>query len=402
MTAVHTETRQRIVDRYKVIDIDTHVIEPYDLWTSRIGQKWGEALVPHVEKDQRRGTDRWFFGEYRSWAAAGFAMAGWKEFPPDHPPTLAEADPASWDPRKRLERMDEYGIWSEVLFPNVAGFGSGTYLKLKDTQLMLDCVTSYNDWLADWCSVDRSRFLPIMALPFWDIDATVREIKRCYNKGFKGILFSSEPEEFEQPHLADPHWNPIWENAQELGLPLNFHVGSGEPDAAASTFKTGYRGNGLRANYAKNSAVNFLDNSNAIAEVITSGICHRFPRLNFISVESGAGWVPGFLETLDWQWRGCGVRLEHPEYELLPSEYFRRQIYGSFWFEEGSVKWALAAYPNNFLYETDFPHPTSMSPGPASVAESPADFLERTFHDLPEELTRKVLHENAARIYHLD
>ena len=54
------------------------------------------------------------------------------------------------------------------------------------------------------------------------------------------------------------------------------------------------------------------------------------------------------------------------------------------------------------LYETDFPHPTSMSPGPASIAERPDDFVRAVFADLPLETTRKILHDNAARIYHLD
>lgn len=54
------------------------------------------------------------------------------------------------------------------------------------------------------------------------------------------------------------------------------------------------------------------------------------------------------------------------------------------------------------LYETDFPHPTSMSPGPASDAVAPNLYLETTFGDLPEATLRKILHDNAARIYHLD
>ena len=41
------------VDRFKVIDTDTHVIEPYDLWTSRLDvKKWGDK-VPHVKFDEK-------------------------------------------------------------------------------------------------------------------------------------------------------------------------------------------------------------------------------------------------------------------------------------------------------------------------------------------------------------
>ena len=77
----------------------------------------------------------------------------------------------------------------------------------------------------------------------------------------------------------------------------------------------------------------FMGNARTIAQLICGGICHRFPDLNFVSVESGVGWLPFALGALDWQWKNCGVAIEHPEYELLPTEYFLRQIYGCFWFE---------------------------------------------------------------------
>ena len=106
-----------------------------------------------------------------------------------------------------------------------------------------------------------------------------------------------------------------------------------------------------------------------------------------MSVESGIGWIPFALDALDWQWKNCGVHLEHPEYELLPSEYFQRQIYGCFWFEDDTALAALDLLgPDNILYETDFPHPTSMSPGPASAPMRPDDYLEQTFADLPEDV----------------
>ena len=70
------------VDRYKVIDTDTHVIEPYDLWTSRLDvKKWGDK-VPHVRFDEKFNEDAWYFGEKRIGAAAGAAQAGWNQYPP--------------------------------------------------------------------------------------------------------------------------------------------------------------------------------------------------------------------------------------------------------------------------------------------------------------------------------
>ena len=109
-----------------------------------------------------------------------------------------------------------------------------------------------------------------------------------------------------------------------------------------------------------------------------------------MSVESGIGWIPFALDALDWQWKNCGVHLEHPEYELLPSEYFKRQIYGCFWFEDANgAQCAIDQLgPDNILYETDFPHPTSMSPGPASSAIAPNEYLEQNVRPLPEPTLR--------------
>ena len=126
-----------------------------------------------------------------------------------------------------------------------------------------------------------------------------------------------------------------------------------------------------------------------IANLITGGVCHRFPDLKFVSVESGVGWLPFALEHLDWQWLNCGVPQEHPEYDLLPSEYFKRQMYGCFWFETASVRAAIDQMgPGCFLYESDFPHPTSMAPGPASSAVEPREYIAEQLGDLPEDVLR--------------
>ena len=150
---------QGLADRYKVIDSDTHVIEPYDLWTSRVSVKKYGDKVPHVKWDEKAEEDAWFFGAERTGAAAGAAMAGWHEYPPKRPKKLEMVDKALYDAPARLKRMDEYGIHAQVLYPNVAGFGAGRFLGLGDHELMLLCVRAYNDWLTEWSSADSKRLI---------------------------------------------------------------------------------------------------------------------------------------------------------------------------------------------------------------------------------------------------
>src|SRR4051794_4558345 len=96
LAAREEEFVDKIAKQFKIIDTDTHVIEPYDLWTSRIStQKYGD-LVPHVKWDQEKEEDAWYFGDKRTGAAAASAMAGWHEYPPNHPRRLGDVNPATW------------------------------------------------------------------------------------------------------------------------------------------------------------------------------------------------------------------------------------------------------------------------------------------------------------------
>lgn len=394
------ETGTDIVDRIKVIDCDTHVIEPYDLWTSRVSvKKWGN-LVPHVRWDDDHGKDMWYFGDTPVWHAAGAAMAGHDGYPPNQPRTLDEAQSYTWDARERLGVMDQYGIHAAILYPNVSGFGMGRFTSMHDPELMLECIRAYNDFLTDFGSIAPDRYIAVSALPFWDVEEAVKEMERCAAMGHRGVIMGSQPEIFGQPPIGEPHWDRVFAAAQEMELSINFHIGAGDLKAENLTLQK--NSNGKHANYAKMAVQFFLGNSNAIGEVIVSGLCHRFPDLKFVSVESGVGWIPFFLEAMDWQWKNCGVRFEHPEYDLLPSEYFKRQIYGCFWFEDDTLKDTIERLgPDNILYESDFPHPTSMAPGPASTAVTPREFIENRLGDLPPDVLSKILHDNAAKLYKL-
>jgi predicted TIM-barrel fold metal-dependent hydrolase len=405
--------QQAALREMKVIDADTHIIEPPDLWTSRMSKKkWGD-LIPHVRRDaspspyvtadqnsaQVPEADTWFVGGTPLMKACAAAMAGWHEPAPLHPLTFDQIDPRSADPALRLQKMDDLGIQTQVLYPNIGIFVSASYLGIEaDPDYARECVQAYNDFIAEeWIALAPRRYVGMATLPFWDLDATKREIERCASLGHKGVIFTIQPENYGLPPLDDHHWDPMWAAAQDAEMPVNFHIGSGKFPPMGQPV------NGVAANYAWMSSQLLLSNLRGVGALIFSGICHRFPRLNFVSVESGIGWLPSALEGMDWYWHNCMIRDEHPDYELLPSEYFKRQIYGCFWFEEGS---ALAAIdimgPDNFLYETDFPHPTSMSPGPASIAKSPLDYVAATLGDTPPAMLQKLLHGNAARIYHLD
>jgi predicted TIM-barrel fold metal-dependent hydrolase len=296
--------------------------------------------------------------------------------------------------------MDKYGIHAQVLYPNVGGFGAGKYTDFGDMELALLLLQAYNDWLAEWHALAPGRYIPVMAVPFWDIDLSIKEMERCVALGHKGMVFSQAPEAFGSPVLTDPHWDKLWAAAQEMKLSVNFHIASGDSTLPQMLHPSA----GAHANFAVFPVTFFLGNARTIASLVGSGICHRFPDLKFVMVESGVGWIPFCLQALDWMWKECGVAKEHPEYDLLPTDYFRRQMFSCFWFEHGPTLEAAIDYlgADSVLYETDFPHPTSMSPGPVSTALAPRDFINTNLAGLPHDTLRKILQDNAVKLYNLD
>jgi predicted TIM-barrel fold metal-dependent hydrolase len=195
------------------------------------------------------------------------------------------------------------------------------------------------------------------------------------------------------------HWDPVYSLAQDFGLSINFHIGFSDRTAEQSREIQAKVVND-KAGFVRESTLTLLGNATHVADIILSGLCHRFPRLNFVSVESGASWLPYLVEAMDWQWSNSGAHKEYTD-RLWPSEYFRRQVHGSFWFENKLLKQTLELFPDNLMFETDFPHPTSLSPGPASLSKSPKEVIDQHLAGLPEDVIRKVLHGNAARIYNL-
>jgi len=334
-----------------------------------------------------------------------FAPAGWSEPYPFYPSSLDEADPASFDPTARLARMDEYGIAAQVLYPNLLGFDAQAFLELG-LDAALTCVQTYNDFLTEFASHDPNRLVPLTSVPFWDVAQAVAEVERCHALGHKGIILAANYEKIGSPNIRDASWHPLLDAAQSLDLSINLHIGFSQltlQEISSMWSERSRRGSQRHppdlADFVRTSAPSFLGNAQAISDIILGGLCERYPRLKFVSVESGFGYIPFLVEAMDWQWHHSGAGRDHPN-RLLPSEYFRRQIYATFWYERPAAE-LLADYQDNVMFETDFPHPTSLSPGPHSPARPAHETISRNLAGIDEAVLVKVLHTNAAQLYHL-
>jgi len=374
-----------------VIDCDTHITEPADVWTARLPAKFRDR-APVIVHDEKMGWDVWKIGEAQSLLTVGHtAVAGWPEPFPSAPRTFAEVPRAAHDAKARLEYMDSIGVWAMALYPNVGGFGNEAFLKLGDPELMLACVQAYNDFQIDWISPDPRRFIPILATPFWDPEASAREIERCAARGHRGVLFTGEPHKFGFPRLADPHWDPLWAAAQDTGLPISFHIGSGSLTEAFTPVNM--KNYGMTALNARTTVGLFLENGNQLVDLLFSGVLARFPKLEVVSVESGIGFIPFILEAADYAFEYSKVRRERPIFELKPSEYFARQVYACYFFEEFAPQKLIDSIGvDRILFETDYPHPVCLY---GNVREK----IDAGLTGKPSEVRRKLLWENAAKLY---
>jgi predicted TIM-barrel fold metal-dependent hydrolase len=205
-------------------------------------------------------------------------------------------------------------------------------------------------------------------------------------------LFTGEPHRFGLPYLGERHWDPLWAAAQDAGLPIHFHIGSG--DMASSWTPERCAAHGNPATYAFTSVEMFLKNGMQVADLLTSGVLPRFPDLKFVSVESGIGWIPFVLEAVDHSYLEASPT-RASEWEKMPSQYFD-QVYACYWFETAATTSMLQALPyEHILFETDFPHPTCLYP-------SPVERSAKALAGVDPANVRKIMQDNAAKLYSID
>lgn len=370
-----------------IIDIDTHWVEPPDFWTKRAPARFRDA-APRIERT-KEGVDRWVVERDLVLAPAGYCVIqrdASKVYGKLCLDTLDEMHPGASQPKERLKVMDRHGLTFQILYPNTLGFAGSFVMRMKDPDLRDFCLRAYNDGMAEVQAEGEGRLYPQAALPFWDIDAAVEELERAHDElGLTGFVITDAPENWGLPTLCDPHYDPLWSVAQERGLPVNFHIGGGFYPGSP------WQGLGAPGGLACASSLAYLGNVRCITNLIFSGLLDRFPSLKFVSVESGIGWLPFQLELCEYQYDENAVT----HLELRPREYFHRQIYASYWFEDDAETVLRKLGPDNIMFETDFPHPTCLYP---SIREK----VQQTLGGQAEDVQRKVLYENAARVYQLE
>lgn len=384
----------------KLIDADSHITEAEDLWTSRCPAKYADR-VPQT-RTHSDGESYWFIDGDKQLSknnSIAFVRKNGDKIP-YYGPNMEnmggrkeDIHLAATEAKPRVDLLDEMGIYAQIVYPNIMGFAAPAMVQGLDLDLSYVITQIYNDAMREWQEEGQNRLLPQAMLPFWDIDQSVAEAKRAKDLGLTGVLMAGEPHLGGLPDLGTEHWYPLYEVLSDLELPINIHIGArnwkGEQGSAA------WPSLPERAAKPVRSIQTELSNSRFISNLCASDVLVRFPKLNWVSVESGIGWIPYVLERIDYEYREEFPGGEAPE--LPPArELFQRGIYGTFWFEDaGPLALLDRIGADNVMWETDFPHPTSLYP-------SPVERSEEKLKDLDPVVIRKIVQDNAARLYKIE
>src|SRR5262249_54263871 len=146
--------------------------------------------------------------------------------------------------------------------------------------------------------------------------------------------------DFSQPPLGHPKWERFFDTCQDLGLPINFHVGSGTWvgdfqkwwGADRSVYEADGTHNAPAIIFL--TSLGLTGNIRDVANLIMTGMLERYPRLKFVSVESGCGWAPSLIQSLDYNWMEMTSAKHRAAFKRSPKQMFIEQVYCSYWFED--------------------------------------------------------------------
>jgi len=365
-----------------IISSDSHVIEVPDLWEKGLPLSFKER-APRAFFDETR--DAWMFGspEVPVQAVGGLFMAGQR---PDQVESFRRAGfsvarPGGWDPMERMKDMVTDGVAAEVLYPSL---GLGMFC-LNDAALQEALFRTYNDWVIEYCKKVPDRLYGIALISMFDINHAIAEMERCKRAGIVGTMI------WQVPHPTLPftaeHYERFWAASQELDLPVHVHILTGFGDSMNRQTSHGIKRYRIGVQQTR-------EIEDALFDIIFSGVLERYPRMKIVSVENEIGWIPFWLQQCDKSFK----RHRHSEklpIDKLPSEYFSRQIYATFFNDAVGGKLFSWWGADNCMWSNDYPHQNSTWPKSREV-------IARDMADLPEAVREKLLTTNVTKLYKLN
>ncbi|MBV9996365.1 MAG: amidohydrolase [Caulobacteraceae bacterium] len=375
---------------YRIISADGHLEVNPQLWQDYIPQKYRPLGPKLVDNPGVGGGKAWMVEGGANVIPLGLAMCGGLRFDQFKPSGWTYEDNArgTGDAKQRLAEMDQDGIDAEVLYPGV--FGPKLLTQIKDREAQRGIVSAYNRFVNDFCSEAPHRFIGIGILPETGVDDASAELEHIAGlRHLRGVYPTNWPAGKEYPTPEDDRF---WAAIQETGLPVSAHVNFGAGPMAHPMMQDGQPvpGGGVIGRMS----VSCPPPSGTVSQLIAHGVFDRFPKLQFVFAETGAGWIAYWLEQMDDRYMRhrhySGIKVKH-----LPSDYFRRHVAVSFQIDRTALENVERIGSDNLMWANDFPHAEGDWPNSRRVVQEQFSGVEPHVRD-------KILAGNAARIYKLD
>ena len=301
------------------------------------------------------------------------------------------------DPDLRVKDQDRDGVQAEVLYGILGATG-----RLNDAEAAVEVMRVYNEWLADFCATRPDRFAGLASIPNHPIDSAIAEVERVAKRGvLRGLDIANSQ---DLTPLWDPYWDPLWDVINACGLPLHFHtigtrvpehiqklvfIGSDPSRAAAGTTAAELRV--ARSALATQITGFQINMASVLTSLVFGGVLERHPRIRAVLGEAGIGWIPYILWRMDAEWED---QFKDLPLTLPPSGYWRRQCWATYQTDPVGIKLLDELGEDKIMWGSDFPHPDGVWP-------DSREYIQRELGHLPAAVRRKIVCENAARLYGL-
>ncbi|MEO8692681.1 MAG: amidohydrolase family protein [Acidimicrobiales bacterium] len=374
-----------------MISADSHVIEPPDVWTQRLQNEWGER-APQVRRDDD-GNDWWYVDGHRTNSFAGGTQAGVRFADPD---ALVLADrfenvrAGAYDPDLYVDENLTDGVTASVLYPTQ----QMQHYAVRNTVLVDATCRAYNDWLAEFTAAQPQRLRGVAALNVDDIETAAAELERAVLRGLAaGLIPVGLP---GGRTYADPSFDRLWAVAAALDVPLSLHIGTyrANPDRQAAPVIPGAQSASAKpAQTAFATADHWV--RQALGDIIFSGVFERFPGLRIVSAEHEVGWLPFFVERMDYTYTQRATKGHRFAAGTLPSDFVRNNVWAQFCEDPSAAAVAQAVGSDRILWGSDYPHSEGLFPRSREVFADRTALLDATAR-------QRIATDNAALLYQID
>jgi predicted TIM-barrel fold metal-dependent hydrolase len=373
------------MDDLILVSVDDHVVEPPHMFDRHIPAKYRDR-APRVVRKQD-GSDVWLFEGRRIPNIGLNAVAGRpaQEYGVE-PTAYDQLRPGCYDLAARIDDMNANGMLGSMCFPSFPAFCGQVFHGAKDKDLALAVLRAYNDWHIDeWCGGAPGRFIPLAIPPIWDPDQMAAEVRRVARKGCHAISFSENPEKLGLPSLQRPHWDPFWSACADEGSIVCLHFGSGR----GMVYPT------LDAPMDAVITLMPIAMVDCAADLLWSPVLRKFPTLKFALSEAGVGWVPFFLERVDYVYARHRAWTHQDFGGKLPSEVFREHVVLCFISDRIGILNRHAVGVANITWECDYPHSDTIWPRAPET-------LMSDLEGVPDAEIDQITHANAMRHFRYD